>query len=74
MLLLAKKPFPHGDVEWWVYLLDSSRLSGAISRTLVFFAPEIGERRILTWHPDALSLDDVPEDDLHDAFASASPF
>jgi hypothetical protein len=74
MLLLAKKPFPRGDVEWWAYLLDSSRLSGAVSRTLVFFAPQTGERRILSWDADAFGFEDIPDDALQEAFTSAETF
>lgn len=74
MLLLAKKPFPAGEAEWWVYLMDSSHLSGAISRTLVFFAPDTGERRIASWHTDAVTLDEIPEAALSEAFATAENF
>ena len=74
MLLLAKKPFPTDEVTWWVYLMDSSRLSGAISRTLVFFAPDTGERRIASWHTDALTLEEIPDEELQRAFQSAETF
>jgi hypothetical protein len=74
MLLLAKKPFPTDEVTWWVYLMDSSRLSGAISRTLVFFAPDTGERRIASWHTDAITLEEIPEAELQRAFQSADTF
>ena len=74
MLLLAKKPFPAGETQWWVYLMDSSRLSGAIQRTLVFFDPDSGERRIASWHTDAITLEDIPDDALESAFRTAENF
>ena len=61
MFLLAKKPFRHDSRDWWVYLLDSSRLPDSGTRTLVFSAADTGERRAFSWDSDVLGLDEIDD-------------
>lgn len=74
LFLLAKKPFRHEGRDWWVYLLDSSRLPDSGTRTLVFFAADTGERRAFSWHSDVLGLDEIEDALLIARLEAATPF
>jgi hypothetical protein len=74
LILLAKKPIRHDSTEWWVYLLDSSRLPDSGTRTLVFFAAERGERRAFSWDSDVLGLDEIDDALLIVRLEAATPF
>jgi hypothetical protein len=74
LILLAKKPFRHNDISWWVYLLDSSNLPDSGTRTLVFFASASGERRAFSWDADVLDLDEISDDVLILRLGAATAF